>query len=135
MFATSQQGTIDATLPGSGLITPDHHKDWQKIISLVPENVASDPSVKFCNPTLVKPLLQQLEQLVGKEGGERVSSETYEKTMVEGLTGEKVKNFLISMRNELAVREDNPYHGDYHSLLEVPQRVLTILKNLKDGVL
>lgn len=134
MEASAQQ-QLDIRTPGSGLITPDQHADWQKVLSLLPENVASDPSSQFCNPALAKPLAEYLETLLKQDGGTRVSEGAYERMMVDGLNGDKVRDFLISMRKELALREENPYHGDYHSLREVPQRVQTILKNLKEGVL
>lgn len=131
----TQQVGIDqphnpALQPGFGVVTNQHVSDWKAVLAMLPKEITEDPSAQFINPTLAAALKTYLSLETEKHGLTKLSHEQYQTLAQAPLGHEKITTFLNTMNELLKEREDNPYHGGYHSRIEVPQRVQAVAQHL-----
>ena len=119
-----------ARLPGFGVVTPADRCAWASALEMLPSSIARDPNSQFCNPKLATILEDFLKQHCLELKVPRLSEQQYVELLEQDLKPQRVAAYLSRINTIIQLREDNPYHGGYHSRSEVPQRIQTILKNL-----
>ena len=123
----------DAALPGFGVVTQDQRSDWAGALAMLPPSISNDPNSQFCNPNLAAALSSFLKQHCDTLGVKQISESQYLELLEDGISPKRVAAFLSRINRTLALREDNPYHGGFHSRSEVPQRLQTILQNISQS--
>jgi hypothetical protein len=133
-FATANNAPLAALDPGFGIVKTEDRSSWNAVLKMLPSEIAQDPSAQFINPALTSALEKYLTEQAAMHGVETLSLEQYQTLAQEKLGHKKIKTFLTTMNELLKEREENPYHGGYHSRVEVPQRVQDVTKNLSSAL-